>query len=690
MEDRVHRLLRPRSIALVGATERPGYADRILTNLIAGGYGGRILPVSTSRDEVRGLPAAPSVTALEGPVDVAVVVVPAPAVPDVVAQCGEHDVGAVVVISSGFGEAGEEGREHARRLREAGAGQLVIGPNGNGYASVLADAWPTSFSDINRDVRPPVIPAALLSQSGGVAFGAGLGRAYDHGYSFSAIFSMGNEEVTTSERLADLLLRDGLRVAALVAEEFRDPEALLHAARTAREVGGAIVALKVGRSEAGRRAAATHTEALAGDDAVTDGVLRQHGIVRVEDVDQLVQATRYLAVAGPPRGRRAIVVSHSGGLGAQAADALGAQGFELPALAPTTLARLDELLGDVGGRGNPLDITMKLREPVVSEVVTTLLAERPDLVQVITAGDGELPGRIDAGIAAAGPDAAPTHLVWSSGIRTAREPERLERSPVAWFSGPVLAAQVLARSREAASDVVPAITGHRGAAPRRVATPDEIAAKRLVAGIGVPVPSSAMARDVDALRDAVGSVPGPWVLKVAAEGILHKAAEGLLALGLHDVDAVLAAAARLDPLRRRRPGALFLLEHQHRIEHEFYLGMIDDHHFGPVVGFGAGGSRVEEQARVTWATCPLDVLGALRMFEAPEVRGLTARLDEGVREGLAEVVASVTGWFAASADRATSIEINPLAVVAAEEGSDVRVVALDAVLRVPAIVCAGE
>ena len=688
MEDRVARLLRPRSIALVGATERPGYADRILTNLIDGGYGGRILPVSTSRTEVRGIAAAPSVSALEGPVDVAVVAVPAASVPDVVEECGQRDVGAVVVISSGFGEAGEAGREHARRLRAAGADQLVIGPNGNGYASVTADVWATSFSDLNRDVRPTVLPAALLSQSGGVAFGAGLGRAHDHGFSFSAVFSMGNEEVTTSERLAELLLRDGIRVVALVAEEFRDPEALLTAARTAREVGGAIVALKVGRSEAGRRAAATHTEALAGDDAVADGVLRQHGVVRVEDVDQLVQATRYLAVTGPPRGRRAIVVSHSGGLGAQAADALGAQGFELPALLPGTVARLDELLGEVGGRGNPLDITMKLREPVVSDVVAVLLAEQPDLVQVVTAGDGELPERIGAGVLAAGTAAAPTHLVWSSGIRTAREPERLDASPVAWFSSPVLAAEVLARIREATSDVVPAIVGHRGPPPGRVATPDEVAAKRIVAGIGVPVPSSVTARDVDALRDAVTSVPGPWVLKVVAEGVLHKAAEGLLALGLHDVDAVLAAAVRLDPLRRRRPGALFLLEHQHRVEQEFYLGTIDDHHFGPVVGFGAGGSRVEEQARVVWGTCPLDVEGALRMFEAPQVRGLTARLVDPVRERLATVVASVTGWFAASADRATSIEINPLAVVAAEDDDDTRVVALDAVMRVPAIVCA--
>lgn len=686
MEDRIRRLLAPRSIAIVGATERPGYADRILENLLRGGYPGVIHPVSTSRTEVRGLPTSPSVSAVAGPVDVAVVVVPAASVPAVVAECATADVGAVVVISSGFGEAGEEGREHARRLREAGRGQLVIGPNGNGFASVAAHAWATSYSDLNPDAVRPVLPVALLSQSGGVAFGAGLGRALDHGYSFQAVFSMGNEEVTTSEHLAELLLRDGIRVVGLVAEEFRDPQALLLAARTAREVGGSIVALKVGRSEAGRRAAATHTEALAGNDAITDGVLRQHGIVRVEDVDQLVQAARYLAVTRSPRGRRAIVVSHSGGLGAQAADALGARGFDLPPLAPATVARLDELLGATGGRGNPLDITMRLREPVVTEVVSTLLAEHPDLVQVVTAGDGELPARIAAGIASAGPGAAPTHLVWTSGIRTARDPARLDESAVAWFTGPVLAAHVLERCRDAFSDLVPEVLTRRERGRGRIVTPDEASAKRMLAGIGISVPASRTATGPEELRDALDAVPGPWVLKVAAEGILHKAAEGLLALELHDVDAVMTAAERLEPLRRRRPGAVFLLEHLHDVQKELYLGLIEDEHFGPVVGFGAGGSRVEETARVTWATCPIDVEGALRMFAAPEVEGILAGVEGGTVTRLAEEVARITAWFAASSGRAVAVEINPLAIVAGEE----RIVALDAVVRVPAIVCAGD
>jgi acyl-CoA synthetase (NDP forming) len=379
-------------------------------------------------------------------------------------------------------------------------------------------------------------------------------------------------------------------------------------------------------------------------------------------------------------------VSHSGGLGAQAADALGARGFDLDPLSPSTVARLDELLGASGGRGNPLDITMRLREPVAAEVIATLLAEGPDMLQVITAGDGELPARVQQGVDAAGPDAAPTHLVWSSGIRSARDPDQLDASPVAWFTGPVLAAQVLERAREAATELFPEIAGRRDSRTGRLVTPDEATAKRILAGIGVAVPEGRVVSDFDGLRAAVEQVPGPWVLKVASEGILHKAAEGLLAVGLTDVDAVMTAAERLEPLRLRRPGAVLLLEHFHEVRAELYVGTIEDQHFGPVIGFGAGGSRVEATARVTWATCPLDVDGALRMMDAPEVRGVMDGIDAVATGQVAETVAGIATWFAASPDRAASVEINPLAVVA---GPD-PVVALDAVLRVPAIMCAGD
>jgi acetate---CoA ligase (ADP-forming) len=682
--DHLSRLLSPRSIAVVGATERPGYAARLFQNIVTGGFEGDLYPVSLTRDTVFGRRAYPSVTDLPGPVDVVMIAVPAPHVPGVVRECGRHDVGAAVVISAGFSEAGAAGRALADELRRAAreAGELpVFGPNGNGYASPPSRAWATTYSDLNPDVERPVLPAVLLSQSGGTAFGAGLGQALDHGFCFEAIFSMGNEEVVTSEQLAEQLLSADTEVVALVAEEFRDPAALLRAARVAREAGRWIVVLKVGRSEPGRAAAATHTAALAGDDVVIDDVLRQHGIVRVDDVDELVQTVRYLAVADAPRGDRAIVLSHSGGLGALAADSLGAEGFRLLPLSERCVTRMDELIGATGGRGNPADITMALRDPVVTEVVAELLAEPADLLQVVTAGDEALPARLAGAVGAAGEAGPPLHLVWTSGVRTAQDPTAIESSPVPWFTGAGIASRILARCRDAGATAPPELPPARVATGEQTYVPDEVRAKRLLAEFDLATPASVVATSVDQLLERSADVPGPWALKVAAEGILHKAADGLLVLGLVDRPQLAAAAERLAPRLADFPDGAFLLEHQHEVVGELYLGCSLDPHFGPVIGLGRGGADVEEVAAVTWATCPLDAAGARRLLASPAVGRVLGQLDPGspVHDQLADAVVAVSRWFATSPVAAQELEINPLALVRGDPG----LVALDAVVRLP-------
>ena len=675
------RLLHPRSIAIVGATERPGYGRRLLQNVLDGGFAGAIHPVSRSRDQVLGLPAVSTLDEVEGAVDVVVVVVPAPHVPGIVRDAARLEAGAVVVISAGFGEAGEEGRRRRDELRAAAAetGMLVVGPNGNGYACASADLWATTFSGLRPGKAAPVLPAVLLSQSGGTAFGAGLERAQDVGFTFDAVISMGNEEVTTSEQLAERLLVGDTEVVALVCEELHDGPALLRAARVARERGRSIVVLKVGRSEAGRQAAATHTAALAGDDAVIDGVLRQHGIVRVDDVDELVQAVRYLATARRPRGRRGVVLSHSGGLGALAADALGTQGFELPGLPDTTRSRLDDLLGDTGGRSNPVDITMALRDPVVSDVVAALANDDVDFLQVVTAGDTALPARIVEGMRAADRD-VPAHLVWTSGLRDVGDLSRLDASAVPWFTSTTTAARVLGRILAATPDATPSVPDH--VVSRPASTVDEVEGKHQLGRLGVPVPRALALRDAATLRARAAEVPAPWVLKVASPDVLHKAAAGLLALGLADDDALAAAIDRLD---RAADAAgvgdrTWLLEEQVPVRAELYVGCTVDPHMGPVVGFGPGGSDVELLQHVLWATCPADVHEVRGMFlrdpalrRWSEHRGLTP-LDV---DAVAGVVATLSQWFSDSAVGPQEVEVNPLAV-RSEPG---EVVALDVVLR---------
>lgn len=680
---RIERLLHPTGIAVVGATERPGYGRRLLQNVLSGGFPGRVHPVSRTRDTVLGIPAVASLDDIDTKVDVAVVVVPADHVPDVVRQCGLLDVAAAVVISSGFGEAGSEGRRRRELLQGVAAesGVLVIGPNGNGYASASAGLWATTFSNLMPPVAP-VLPVALLSQSGGTAFGAGHERAQDMGFTFDAVLSMGNEEVSTSEHLAELLLQGDTRVVAMVCEELHDGPALLRAARLARERGRAIVILKIGRSEAGRAAAATHTAALAGDDAVIDGVLRQHGIVRVDDIDELVQAVRYLASAPRVGGRRAVVLSHSGGLGAMAADALGSQGFELPDLPVGTRDRLDDLLGTTGGRSNPVDITMALRDPVVSDVVAALADVDADFLQVITAGDTALPERVAAGVAAAG-SCMPAHLVWTSGLRGGVDLSALDAGPLPWFTGASIASRVLGRIRDAAGVTAPAV-------PERVPpevpaiTLDEVDGKGRLVDVGVNVPAALVVRDRAELLDRAHEVPAPWVLKVSSPSVLHKAATGLLALGLHGREDLTVAADRLEAAATAAGihDGTWLLEQQVDIRAEVFVGCTLDSHLGPVVGVGPGGADVELIRHVVWWTCPVDADAVVRLFAQDDrLRRWADQRELGRPElaAVAAVVERVSDWFVTS-DALQEVEINPLAVT----GAPGEVLAVDAVLRVAA------
>lgn len=684
----LQRLLAPRAVAIVGATERPGYAARLFDNLVAGGFAGEIHPVSPTRDRVFGRPAFRSLRDVPGPVDVALVVVPPDAVPQVVDDCGAAGVAAAVVITAGFGEAGEEGSRRRELLRAAAAraGVLLIGPNVAGYASLPVDLWATSFSRLRPAAAKPALPAVLLSQSGGMAFGSAHERAQDHGFSFQAVLSTGNEETTTAEQLAEQFLALGsTRVVAMVCEAFRDGPALLRAARVAREAGSRIVVLKVGRSAQGRAAAATHTAALAADDAVVDGVLRQHGVVRVDDVDELVQCVRFLATSAPPSGAHAIVLSHSGGLAALAADALGEAGFDLPPLSDAVRAELDVLLPGLTGRTNPVDITLALRDPVVADVVRVLLRDRPDVLQVVTAGDPALAERVADGARAAGADASAVCLVWSGGVRTGEGMERLDAAEVPWFTGSRIAATVLDRCRRPASAPVPALSGRDGTRLPAVAV-DERAGKALLREAGIEVPRGASASSVEEVVTASADVPGPWALKVASAEVLHKAVAGLVVLGIRDEAALRTAAGRLDERARTLlPDApwAFLVEHQHDVQAELYLGCTVDPQFGPVVGVGRGGADVEQDAAVNWMTCPVDEDAVGRVLAAQPLGSWLAsrQVTEASRLALAGVVAGLSRWFLAAPQAPQEVEINPLAV-----GRHGEVVALDAVLQ---LACAG-
>ena len=348
-------LLDPRSIAVVGANDRPGsYGDIVLRNLARAGFEGSVWGVNPRRVEVHGRPCVPSVADLPEPVDAVVVAIPAAAVPAVIRDAVARDCGGAVVISAGFGEI-DSGRELERELREAAlAGGLpVCGPNGNGIFAVGSRA--PMWGDSVAPLEPGGV--AMISQSGNVAVNA-LGSR--RGIRYHTVLSTGNQSVLdASDWLAAICERDGVRSVAMFLEEDGDGERFARALAGCAERGVRVAVLKVGESEAGARAASAHTGALAGDQRVFRALVEEAGGAWAQDPHELLELARVLAEPrARPRGDGGLaILTCSGGDSGIAADEAARLGAELPPLSPGTRERLAELLPDAATIGNPLDYT---------------------------------------------------------------------------------------------------------------------------------------------------------------------------------------------------------------------------------------------------------------------------------------------------------------------------------------------
>src|SRR5689334_19237792 len=288
----IERLFHARSIAVVGATERAGYGARLMNNLIRTGYRGRILPINPNRSQVFGLACYPSPRELPECPDLAIVIVPGEGVLSALRGCADAGVRGAIVISAGFAElhseAGLARNAELRALVEE-TGLRVVGPNCLGVANLAENIWATAST---RLMQPPVGASgvALISQSGASAFGPLLATAADRGLAFRYIVSTGNEADLTSTDFVEYFLgRPDVRVVSILAEGVQDFHRLKRLARQAEALKKKLVMLKVGRSEAGQRAARSHTAALTGSDRVLDALFRQLGIARVRDYDELIE-----------------------------------------------------------------------------------------------------------------------------------------------------------------------------------------------------------------------------------------------------------------------------------------------------------------------------------------------------------------------------------------------------------------
>lgn len=620
------RLLAPRSVAIVGASERPrSVGCDTLRNLAEhSDFDGEIFPVNPGRDRVLGLRAYPGMSALPGPVDVAVLCLPAEAVIAALRDCAAAGTGFAVVFTSGFGETGAEGRatEAGMAAIARESGMRIYGPNSPGLSNINRRLGLT-FSPVFKDDR-------LGGGIGLVTQGGGLGRAFiqasERGIGTGLWCSTGNEaDLTMADFVHHMVGDPDIRVIALLAEGFRDGPRFLRAARAAARAGKPVVAMKVGKSDYGVAATRSHTAALAGSAAVTSALFRQHGIVEVDDLDELIDTAALFERAGIAPRRGICVYSFSGGTAALAADMVGNAGLTLSDLAPDTRAGLRALAPSYAAVENPVDLTTQVfTQDTLNHDCLSLVARDPstDVVLLpIPADYGPITDRAAEDMAALGPDSPALLLpVWMSGHR-ARGYAKLNEAGLAPFRSLGKAVAALGRLiwrgdwqlSEAEAPALPDFP------PGDL---DEAQAKAALATLGLTVPEGRVVAGADAAQRAAREIGFPVVLKALVPGLLHKTEAGAVAIGLADAEALAAAWETMAAALARQGHGLdrALVE---RMEQgpgvEVMAGLHRDPVFGPVVSFGLGGVMVEALGDVSHRAAPFGRAEARAMID--EIRG---------------------------------------------------------------------
>ncbi|MGW0246578.1 acetate--CoA ligase family protein [Nocardia goodfellowii] len=678
-------LLAPKSIAVIGASDNPAkLSGRPIAYMKRFGYNGQIYPVNPTREVVQGLPAYADIRDVEGEVDVAVIVSPAGLVLDAVRACVEKGVRFALITASGFAEANADGAALQDELRQliAGSGLRLIGPNCLGMVGIRDAAVATFASLFEADIPLRSGAVAFVSQSG--AFGSFmLGDLQASAVGISHYFNTGNElDVTVGEVLAGLVADADIRTLLAYFEGVSRGEHLLDVARAAHRGNKAIVAVKSGRSEAGARAASSHTASMTGDDKVFDQLMREVGVIRVRGQEQLLDAAQVFDAGRTPRGRRLTVLSMSGGGAVMAADTASEVGLEVAPWEPEWQAKLAVRIPAFASPRNPVDLTgSMITDPSLLRTALATALEHPGtdmIVIVLGNADGFADPVIEAVSELYETTDRPIVFSWTGGTGAPRR--RLRDLGIPCFTDPTRAVDALGAltdhalrrdlprperpagiDRQAARSVIDAV---RADGRRSL---DEAEATALVAAYGIPTAPSAIAGSAAEAATAAAALGGPVVVKLLSNKIAHKSDVGGVRLGLSTPEEITNAAAEVLEVGRRHGEAdpRVLVQQMASGDVELIIGAQVDQVFGPIVVVGLGGVFVEVLADTRIASAPTDVahvehlLGTLQ--GAALLRGVRGR--PAVDIAAAAAAAERLSWLIADLrEEIQEIDINPVLV----------------------------
>jgi len=692
------KLLWPKSVALIGASsDTHGLRGRILEIMKGHPFAGKIFPVSRSAAEVQGVKAYPSVADLPEPADLALMIIPARYVPEELERCGKAGIKAAYILSSGFAE--EPGESGPRLQQEIVAiarrhDMAVIGPNAEGFANLAASLCATFSPAVEASARallPPGEPRreiAVVAQSGGMGF-AFFDRGRPKNLAFRYIVTTGNEACVDVCDFLDAMLDEGKTdVFLLLVEDIKAPDKFRRVADKALRAGKPLIVGKIGQSEPGSRAAASHTGALAGSAAAYRAIFDRYGVIEGRDLDDMVDlATAFTACAERlPAGKRVGICTSSGGGGVWVADACAAAGLGVPPLDAATRAAIDEHLPAYGTSQNPVDTTAQGIHRVGYSEFARLLDGSPAIdgvIMVITArasrfieGDRE---RLQTFSRAA----TKPVLMWSYTLPTERNAEILSETGFPLFTSmhncarafAAMADYRAARERHlAAAEFHPTEPVARAVTQTALAASGpilcELDARRALAPYGIgDGQAGKLARSADEAAAAAREFGGRVALKVQSPDIPHKTEAGAVLL-----DVAMPAEAHLGYLRvlaatkRNAPQARILgvlVQPMAPPGREVILGVKNDAQWGPMLMVGLGGIFVEALDDVALAPVPLD---------RDQARALIARL-KGARlldafrgepaadlDALADLMVNLARFAHDHAGAIAEIDLNPVLV----------------------------
>jgi acetyltransferase len=680
------KLFSPESVAIVGATEKPeSVGEALVKNFLQSGFAGKFFLVNPAHSKVLGRKCYPTVSAIGEPVDLIVVAIPIQHVPEVITDAGKSGVKAAIVISAGGKETGAEGLAIENQILQAAKpfNLRILGPN------CLGIIVPTLKLNASFAAQP-CLPGrvAMVSQSGAICTVI-LDRALEANIGFSHFVSIGSmADIDFGDVIDYLGGQSNVDAIIMYMESLTNIRKFMSAARAVSRIKPIIV-VKSGRSEAGAKAATSHTGAMLGNDRAYDAAFERAGIIRVNTLADLFDCAEALAKQGRPKGSRLGIITNAGGPGVMAADALATLGYKPAVLSPETMAALNQVLPPQWSHGNPVDILGDATAERYQKAVDILLkAEEIDgLIVILTPQAMTKPAEIASTIAPMlAHGAIPSFAVWMGGPSVKEGIRIFYENSVSVFETPERAIQTFismyhyTKNLEILYETPPTLptTLHfdrkraraivHNALERDHHLLTETESKALFASYGIAVNRTELATTPeDAVRWAE-EIGYPVVLKIHSRDIVHKSDAGAVRLGLKTADAVREAFNEIiTSVRRYNPKAEILgitVQQQMSFDYEIILGARKDPQFGPLLLFGMGGIYTEVFQDTAIGMPPLNMLLAKRMVESTKI----CRLLKGFRNhppaNLGRLFETIVrlAYLVQDFPEITELDINPLLV----------------------------